>query len=586
MTQPPESNVITLASGQERPPFGKAFRAASPRDWGAKNLRGTTPKQAVQILDKLRRGDMEDFQDLVAHMLQTDAHLRSVYETLLRSIVASPLRFDLGRGPGREESAEAAAEFARSSVENAKRFERTTMHLAHGAGTGVAVVEQHWGRVRGAWRVTGHTVIPPRDTRFADDWVVEVRSYEGEGRRRRDEKWIRTDAEPLRWIVHVPGSVGLAPHLSGLLLPCVWPYTLKRWATTYAIQTLERFAQPLLIAKLDENATDKTFRDMLKELQALANNSVGVISARAEVEVVNSQSGQAGTAHAQYIKEFEAQQTKALLGSTLNIEVGDTGGNRALGESQAEQTNLPRLRSIGDSLAETLSERWFNPEICLNTHLFNGQEPPLPEPYFELTQEEPPEVSDLAVDIGGVTVDEVRESLGLEPFGQDGGGSRRATRVHRASPSVAEAPRPRPTSDDEPAAGEGVAEAAAGVSLNGAQVASLLEIVSQVAQEQIPRETGLTLMTTAFPITRPLAEQIMGDIGLPDGFVPRDESEPLGEPSIESQEGAPPPLAASRPVPASQMSLPIGEKTSRTWSAWTTRAASVPFDKSGDHEKR
>ena len=49
--------------------------------------------------------------------------------------------------------------------------------------------------------------------------------------------------------------------------------------------------------------------------------------------------------------------------------------------------------------------------------------------------------------------------------------------------------------------------------LNGAQVASLLEIVQQVGGRLIPRETGVALVMAAFPLDRAAAETVMGEVG-------------------------------------------------------------------------
>jgi uncharacterized protein len=49
--------------------------------------------------------------------------------------------------------------------------------------------------------------------------------------------------------------------------------------------------------------------------------------------------------------------------------------------------------------------------------------------------------------------------------------------------------------------------------LNGAQVASLQEIVQSVARRDLPRDSGLAMMLAAFPIDEQQAEAIMGDVG-------------------------------------------------------------------------
>lgn len=54
--------------------------------------------------------------------------------------------------------------------------------------------------------------------------------------------------------------------------------------------------------------------------------------------------------------------------------------------------------------------------------------------------------------------------------------------------------------------------------LNGAQVASLVEILQLVSQGQIPRDSGISVITASFPISHEEAERMMGDIG--NGFEP------------------------------------------------------------------
>ena len=56
------------------------------------------------------------------------------------------------------------------------------------------------------------------------------------------------------------------------------------------------------------------------------------------------------------------------------------------------------------------------------------------------------------------------------------------------------------------------------ISLNGAQVTSMVEIVSQVATGMLPRESGINMLTVAFSISGQQAEKIMGEVGR--GFVP------------------------------------------------------------------
>jgi hypothetical protein len=77
---------------------------------------------------------------------------------------------------------------------------------------------------------------------------------------------------------------------------------------------------------------------------------------------------------------------------------------------------------------------------------------------------------------------------------------------------------------------EGIQTAA----LNGAQIASLQGILLAVAEGQMPRDSGVAMISSAFPLTVADAERIMGSIGR--GFIQRESSEEPGQsPEVDAQ---------------------------------------------------
>jgi hypothetical protein len=100
-------------------------------------------------------------------------------------------------------------------------------------------------------------------------------------------------------------------------------------------------------------------------------------------------------------------------------------------------------------------------------------------------------------------------------------------------PPETEAPPPDLTQED----GLGVAEDIQKTLLNGAQVSSMVNIVTQVAAHELPRDAGLQIIQVAFGVSQQEAEEIMGEAGLdepkPDEALPEERGKvPLGrEPS-------------------------------------------------------
>jgi hypothetical protein len=72
-------------------------------------------------------------------------------------------------------------------------------------------------------------------------------------------------------------------------------------------------------------------------------------------------------------------------------------------------------------------------------------------------------------------------------------------------------------------------DAAQDTALNGAQVASLLEIVRAVAGGEIPRDSGVAIIKRSFNVTDADAEKLMGTTG--QGFKPTEPTTPAPAPA-------------------------------------------------------
>jgi len=79
-----------------------------------------------------------------------------------------------------------------------------------------------------------------------------------------------------------------------------------------------------------------------------------------------------------------------------------------------------------------------------------------------------------------------------------------------------------PATGTTPVAGDPADPKVQDTALNGAQVTSMLEIVTAVASNQIPRSTGVQMLMLAFQMSAAEAEKLMGETGA--GFTPAAKS--------------------------------------------------------------
>ncbi len=411
------------------PPVGRITVQRSPKRIRRERIEGISAERISAILHDLEDGKFEYWGDLSEYMLRQDPHLRSVYDTLTRGVASAELRWHPGVTEGPlAELAERAAEHMRQATDRARRLTDTISHLIHGHCVGVAVAEHDWDRADGAWWSQLQRPVMTRDVRINAEWHATVRTF---AESRYQGRRVDTADEPYRWLVHAPRQAGIAPQLSGLLLTCVWPWFLKKEAMVDGAQAIERLAQPFIYGVLPENADEKVVDALIHALENLAAGQSAAVRGETTLQTLDANSTNAGQAHERFTKYQDDQLTKALLGSTLNVDVGSTGGNRALGESQADTTILPRLLGIAQQIQDTLMAQWARPALHFNAHLFGGRMPPLPRPELVLEQDAPPVVDDLIVSVGAVSENEIRQSRGLDEIE---GGDRRISPVAKTQP--------------------------------------------------------------------------------------------------------------------------------------------------------
>jgi phage gp29-like protein len=91
----------------------------------------------------------------------------------------------------------------------------------------------------------------------------------------------------------------------------------------------------------------------------------------------------------------------------------------------------------------------------------------------------------------------------------------------RPAPALDAGTAPAPGTPDDstaPAAADSGETKAADTALNGAQVSSLLEVIAQVVNGQLPRDTAVQIVMVAFNLDQATADKLLGDVGR--GFAP------------------------------------------------------------------
>lgn len=516
--------------------------------------------ELTERIREAEQGKVERWADLTRRMMKTDPDLVSVVQTRLDAVARA--RYELAPPDAvLDEMAEVAKEAAELCETHCFRelpdFEQAMRDLLDGIGMGFGVAEIVWGRKQilykgrrvGIFAPVDLIAVHPRRMAYTEDFRLALKVTPGleiEGMERvatRDGPAVLLP--PDKYVVHQPRTILDYPTSTGLFMSVARPWWVKQWVTKYWLSGAEKAANPRVLGKYPQGATNDVREELFDALEAMAADGIGVMADTTALEYLQGNFSGAADVWERLERAQIAKYAKAWLGSTLNVEIGDTGGNRAAAESQADTTIDPRRDRDGQSLWGDLRRHLIEPFVRFNTAPIGdlwSVKPPVPVGRF-VHVEDAVEVDKDAIDAGVVTVNELRESRGLSPWPDDRG-DRIVQPLARATPDLPPIPVPdaSPSVPPELLATEDVQSSA----LNGAQVSSMLDIVQRVAEGLLPRQSAIEIIVSAFPIDRSQAERILGEVGRtfrpqepkPQEPKPQEPTAPapeVGEPPFSSQ---------------------------------------------------
>lgn len=541
------------------PPLARQAPPPDMRRWTTDATAGELKfSQIASILQQAERGDTVQYADLTRRMLDSDDHLCSVYETRVDLVAGS--RWKLNPGEGDARFAAMAAEDCRRLLESLGNVERFFSDIVDADWTGWSICELGWvPRGDMVW-LDGYDWLHPRRFRFNDAYQPYL--YDDGMAPRSEGAPSGTYGSLLardKYVVHMPRVLPNYVVASGLARAVVRYWWVKTWATKFALGGAEIGGNPRMWGLVPEHAPADVVDAMYEGLQALSADGIGVFKAGSSVEI-NAPLAQGSSSVWDFLlKRCDAGFSKAILGSTLNVEVGDTGGAYSAAEAQGDVTILPRIRRSSRSMWSTIERDVFRPFLTWNRHRYGGAVPPIPRGESILIEDTPTAETVTAVVAAGgrVRQDELRTAAGLEGLGPENGGNAFVVSAATASPVAAIGGL------------GGEVEAVADTALNGAQIDSLSEIISNVAAGLLPKDSAIELITVAFPsIPRERAEAILRAI--------TPGAAPVQAPSAEAPAATP--LASTS---AARPSLTQRPSTSKPWLTAARLAGSDATETSG-----
>lgn len=393
-----DAALAGLVAARERAPKGVLSTVApAPFNDRFQTRAGAnlTPRYILNCLQNADQGLMYHLVDILEEALEMDGHLQAVVEKRVDWVAASKWEVVAN---GSSPVALEAAEFCKDVLENAMGngdneidFRQLIAHCQMATYYPAMCAEAIWKKP-GRWVVIDHwNSIHPRRLAFATDWSMHIWNQlpggpiMGEmGDDRMTQRWPGmnvADYPKGKFVRHRalirPGGY---PTRDGVGRLTVWFAAFKRWTVRDLMAFAEQFARGLRSAQFTQNdfnlspnaafgknergATDE---DVVAMKAALSQWSSAVsLVYPSSFDKLNIQHTQ-GTGVEIYRmgnELFEAQMSKAVLGSTLSTDPGRKGA-RSLGDVHVDGEER-RAAKDAQNIARTIRRDVLAPLLAHN----------------------------------------------------------------------------------------------------------------------------------------------------------------------------------------------------------------------------
>lgn len=328
-------------------------------------------------------GYRQQYVDLLDELLEKEPHGFSVVSKRVLAVGDGDIHLTAADD---SRKAKTIAEACTATIRNIPNLSQHLSALSWASYYALSGCENHWRRDGAQWIPERLSFIHSRRLAFpvANSWdlyvwdqgLVQAFQTYGQAPTNKVGSGLRIADYPGKFIIHAPQIRGNYPTREGLGRQLAYWFALKAIATRGAPQYLERFARPWPEAKYATKDGDKPGRPASKEdieaaKAALVAMGAGTLSSWVHPDTVTLDlktpdgGKSAKITFKEWIEICNAEMSKAALSGTLTTEVGASGGNRALGETQ-QQGEVRLFKSDAKMLAETIKRDLVSWIVRLN----------------------------------------------------------------------------------------------------------------------------------------------------------------------------------------------------------------------------
>lgn len=446
---------------------------------------GLTPQRLGRLLREAEDGDAVAYYELAEEMEEKDLHYFGVLRTRKLAVARLPITVEPAN-----DSAEAKKDAALIETWlNRDMLKLEFFDMLDAIGKGVSTTEMVWDMKPDLWQ--------PSRLHWRDPRWFEFDRVNGTDLLLRGGESGAGEPSPLpagKFITHYHPSKSGLPIRSGLARIAAWGYMFKNFAIKDWVTFLESFGHPLRIGKYGPNESEENKNILHRALLELGSDAAAAFPETMSIEFIDRKAGTAPNdlwrSQAEYIDD---QLSKAVLGQTSTTDA-KAGG---LGSGQADSHS--EVRGDIEEFDAMMLAGTINRDLIVPMVMFNHG----PRDAYPKVKIGHPPAADVAVEIDSA---EKLAKMGVQIDGEEM--RERAGLPAAKSPDTALRPgiATSTTVEGDPASGDASDTSSAPLgaevqklALNGAQISSLLEIVTQVESGSMGEGPARAVIKASFP---------------------------------------------------------------------------------------
>jgi phage gp29-like protein len=324
-----------------------------------------TLQDFAHVIAMLDIGYLYDYAQFCQYVLDNDGGIASICSTRRERCVSPKYEIAPPESAATDPDSILAAELCKKAIDGIEDWLQAKFSLTEAIIVGFSAHEIDWAYKGGLFLPRKIERRNPNRFIYSPTWELRL-SDRGTRGGVYGEELIKD-----KWVVHTSSEREGNPNYYGCIRLLGGYFIRRRWIDQFYLHYLEKYGQPHIHAKCDDNAS----LEVMNEIQAIIDRGSYdhniVTKGNTGLEIVQPSSTASVDGFERYLALTDKLMSQYMLGTSDLTDPGVHGSQAAVGQ-RADSVSNPKRDRDARNLWDTIRSQLFEPIVRFNSHLFTG----------------------------------------------------------------------------------------------------------------------------------------------------------------------------------------------------------------------